>query len=162
MDGPDTKRALRQGGATESCPSDKAIMVLFPTGFLEAVTGCRSPEEIYDVVLMDVRMPEMDGVTATRLIRSLKGEAASVPIIGVTANAMTGDRENYLSAGMNEYVPKPIQPARLTAALARTCHVHCPLNQAAGRDNRAETGSSAADLEALIGRVDSLLDGKSA
>jgi CheY-like chemotaxis protein len=62
----------------------------------------------YHLVLMDVQMPEMDGIEATRRIRALSGETASTPIIAVTANAMKGDREQYLQAGMNDYLAKPI------------------------------------------------------
>lgn len=73
----------------------------------------------YDVVLMDIHMPEMDGVTATRKIRELPGEQANIPIIAVTANAMKGDRENYLAAGMTDYVTKPIEPKDLFSAIRR-------------------------------------------
>jgi len=73
----------------------------------------------YDLILMDVQMPKMDGVAATARIRSLSGEAGRVPIIAVTANAMAGDRERYLAAGMDDYVSKPIDPAMLAAVLAR-------------------------------------------
>jgi len=73
----------------------------------------------YDLVLMDVQMPEMDGMSATRRVRSLPGEVSRIPIIALTANAMTGDRERYLSVGMTDYVTKPIDPAALEAAIAR-------------------------------------------
>ncbi len=63
----------------------------------------------YDVVLMDIHMPEMDGVAATKAIRALDdADRASIPIIALTANAMAGSRDTYLAAGMNEYVSKPI------------------------------------------------------
>jgi PAS domain S-box-containing protein len=75
----------------------------------------------YDVVLMDVQMPEMDGMSATRAIRNLAGPERTVPIIALTANALVGQRENYLAAGMNDYVTKPIKPATLVAAINRWC-----------------------------------------
>ncbi len=71
----------------------------------------------YDVVLMDIQMPEMDGLTATRYIRE-KFPAESHPrIVAMTANALTGDRERYLEAGMDDYVSKPIRPNELIRAL---------------------------------------------
>jgi CheY-like chemotaxis protein/nitrogen-specific signal transduction histidine kinase/HPt (histidine-containing phosphotransfer) domain-containing protein len=72
----------------------------------------------YDVVLMDMEMPEMGGLEATVRIRALeKGAGRHVPIIAMTANAMKGDRERCLEAGMDGYVAKPIQPAELWEAL---------------------------------------------
>ena len=62
----------------------------------------------YDLVLMDIRMPVMSGVEATQRIRALTGPASKLPIIAMTANAMAGDREEYLAAGMDDYVAKPI------------------------------------------------------
>jgi CheY-like chemotaxis protein len=84
----------------------------------------------YDAVLMDCQMPEMDGFTATRRIREREesafvlGASSSailphIPIIAMTANAMTGDRDQCLEAGMDDYVAKPIKPLELRAILER-------------------------------------------
>jgi CheY-like chemotaxis protein len=72
----------------------------------------------YDVVLMDVQMPEMDGMEATRAIRALPSPACDVPIIAMTAAAMRGDAEKCLEVGMNGYVSKPIDRAKLRSVLA--------------------------------------------
>ena len=79
----------------------------------------RIEREIFDLVLMDVHLPGIDGVTATRRIRGLGGDAAAIPIIALTANAMKGDRDGYLAAGMDDYVSKPIDASALQAAIAR-------------------------------------------
>jgi PAS domain S-box-containing protein len=71
----------------------------------------------YDVILMDVQMPEMDGETATRLIRQQWPLEEQPRIIAMTANALQGDREHYLSMGMDDYVSKPINVDELTRAL---------------------------------------------
>ncbi len=89
----------------------------------EAVSAIRNIP--YDLVLMDVRMPKLDGPSATRKIRELGSAAPQVPIIALTANAMTGDREAYLAAGMNDYVSKPIEPRKLFAAMARAIGRYC-------------------------------------
>jgi CheY-like chemotaxis protein len=72
----------------------------------------------FDVVLMDVQMPEMDGLEATRRIRR-RWPDRPIRIVGLTANAMAGDREACLAAGMDDYVSKPIRPEELQAAIAR-------------------------------------------
>jgi signal transduction histidine kinase/DNA-binding response OmpR family regulator len=73
----------------------------------------------YDLVLMDAQMPEMDGPAATRAIRALPGAKSRLPIIAMTANAMAGDRELYLAAGMDDYISKPIDRRRLDELLQR-------------------------------------------
>jgi CheY-like chemotaxis protein len=72
----------------------------------------------FDVVLMDVQMPELDGLEATRRIRA-RWPDRPLQIVAMTANALAGDREACLAAGMDDYISKPIRPAELTAALER-------------------------------------------
>jgi len=64
----------------------------------------------FDLILMDVQMPEMDGVEATRRIRALPAPRGAVPIFAMTAHAMNGVSDEYLAAGMSDYIPKPFQP----------------------------------------------------
>jgi two-component system, sensor histidine kinase and response regulator len=75
----------------------------------------------FDIVLMDVQMPEMDGLTATREIRRMQesGEIRDIPIVAMTAHAMMGDRERCLQAGMSDYLSKPVRPGDLAEVLAR-------------------------------------------
>ncbi|MDB6061617.1 MAG: Ethylene receptor [Verrucomicrobiaceae bacterium] len=86
---------------------------------VEAVNRVRN--EQFDVVLMDVQMPLLDGYAATRAIRADK-TIVQPPIIAMTANAMQGDRDECIAAGMNDYVAKPISPAELLMTLSRWIH----------------------------------------
>lgn len=108
-----------------------ALGVLSELGFnadaaangIEAIDSLKAAlnTQAYSMVIMDCQMPEMDGYEATRQIR--KGIAgnknSSVPIIAMTANAMQGDREKCLSAGMDDYLPKPIDPEKLSKKLSK-------------------------------------------
>jgi PAS domain S-box-containing protein len=106
---------------------------------LEAVEAWR--RGTYDLILMDVQMPVLDGVAATTMIR--KAEAATnrrVPIIAVTAHALQGDRERFLEAGMDGYIEKPIRPDRLRAEMER----FLPLRKDEGgrmKDEQSRTAS---------------------
>ena len=75
-------------------------------------------QDKFDLILMDIQMPEMDGYEATAAIRELERESGSrIPIVAMTANALTGDRERCLDAGMDAYVAKPIKPEELDSLL---------------------------------------------
>jgi two-component system sensor histidine kinase/response regulator len=91
------------------------VVDLVETG-LDAVEAVR--RKAYDVILMDCQMPIMDGFTATQEIRELDRPWAGIPIIAVTANAMSSDREHCLDAGMDDYLSKPIKPSTLIEVLA--------------------------------------------
>jgi CheY-like chemotaxis protein len=82
---------------------------------VEAVEAARSGR--FDLILMDIRMPRMDGVEATRAIRALDGPAGEVPIIALTANADPEDAQGYIACGMHAVVEKPIKPERLLQAM---------------------------------------------
>ena len=73
----------------------------------------------YDLILMDVNMPGMDGLEATRRIRALPQPQAGVPVVALTADVMTHHQEAYREAGMNGFVPKPFSPVQLLSEIAR-------------------------------------------
>jgi CheY-like chemotaxis protein/HPt (histidine-containing phosphotransfer) domain-containing protein len=85
---------------------------------LEAVEALK--RQPYDVVLMDIQMPEMDGLEATRHVRRELPDARQPRVIAMTANAMQGDREMCLAAGMDDYVSKPIRVEELVNALSKS------------------------------------------
>ncbi len=89
-------------------------------------------EAAYDVVLMDVQMPVMDGLTATAAIRAREPPGTHVPIIAMTARAMKGDRERCLAAGMDEYISKPIDAGQVFAEIRR-------LTEGAGRERSSHS-----------------------
>ncbi|MBP5362616.1 MAG: response regulator [Ruminococcus sp.] len=79
-----------------------------------------SDKGYYDAILMDVRMPEMDGLTATRTIRALdRPDAKTIPIIAMTANVFDEDIERSLQAGMNAHLSKPIEPEKIYETISR-------------------------------------------
>ena len=76
--------------------------------------------EVFDLVLMDVEMPRLDGLMTTRRIRE-RAALARLPIVGLTAHAANSDRERRLAAGMNDYLSKPVSVRDLRAAIERWC-----------------------------------------
>jgi CheY-like chemotaxis protein len=102
-----------------------ALKILEKSGFVaEAVGNGRLAVEAvrnghYDLVLMDVQMPDMDGFEATAAIRRLDSALREIPIIAMTANAMAGDRERCISSGMDDYISKPVSLPLLRSALER-------------------------------------------
>jgi CheY-like chemotaxis protein len=107
---------LNQLVATELLESVAGMSVALARNGSDALRMAR--EHRYAAILMDVQMPVMDGYEATRAIRG-QPTTGTVPIIGMTANALTGDRQLCLTAGMNDYITKPFEPAELFAVLAR-------------------------------------------
>jgi signal transduction histidine kinase/BarA-like signal transduction histidine kinase len=85
---------------------------------VQSVAAAWADERPYDLLLMDMQMPVMDGVTATRLLRETYS-AQALPIVAMTANAMQADRERCLGAGMNGFITKPVNPQDLFEALLR-------------------------------------------
>ena len=92
--------------------------------------------EAYDCVLMDIQMPNMDGITATKLIRESDKPWRDVPVIAMTAHAMDGDRELFLSAGLNDYISKPVDLAQLSQVLTR----NLPRDPAVSQDSQPDSG----------------------
>ena len=129
---------------------------------LEAVQQVQAQK--YDVVLMDVQMPEMDGPTATRKIRALSDkETANIPIIALTANAMKGDRETYLAAGMSDYVTKPIDPRILFGAILRSTDnpslsTHPSVPSVLQQEPRIQGAYVTAELQNLVSEFDKLIE----
>jgi PAS domain S-box-containing protein len=110
-----------------------------------ATTGLEAVEAVecrtYDVVLMDVQMPEMDGIEATRCIRANLASHRQPWIIAMTAHAMRGDREWCLAAGMNDYISKPVQVKELGRALLRAVQSHPPITSNVDGERDTETDS---------------------
>ena len=115
----------------EDNPVNQKVAIRFLTGLgHEAVLVGNGQEAIdrlahesFDLVLMDVQMPVLDGLAATRAIRQAEASAPEPPrhtcIVAMTANALSGDRELCLAAGMDDYIPKPLTPMSVNAAIER-------------------------------------------
>jgi len=132
-----------------------ALAMLKDSGYhLDTVTnGKEAVESVcnlpYDLVLMDISMPEMNGIQATAAIRELTDDKARIPIVAMTAHAIKGDREKFIAAGMNDYISKPIDKQRLLKVLDKWLAQPAP---ATPLDSAAETTSQPSkvlDINAL-------------
>jgi two-component system sensor histidine kinase/response regulator len=118
---------------------------------VEAVAKARTTD--YALILMDLQMPRMDGIEATRAIRALPGYA-EVPILAMTANAYSEDRQQSYAAGMNDFVAKPVSPGQLYATLLRWLPENATPGQApveVGAPAQAVPASGASELPAIPG-----------
>lgn len=133
-----TQAMLERDGHTVTIAQDGEI----------AVNLVREAPDSYDVILMDVQMPNMDGVQATVSIRQFARNVEKLPIIGLTANAFQDQKDEYLSAGMQFVLTKPLDISDLRSALGRFASVQ-PREQA--NDDPAPVGSTTAPLTAAAG-----------
>ena len=131
----------------------------------EALTIAQS--RAFDLILMDIQMPEMDGLSAAAAIRALPGANGSAPIVAVTANAMVGDRERYLAAGFDDYLAKPLHLDQLQEVIARwtegpAWHVDTGGSQPAALDReraaQLRAGMMEPDFTALAQRLPKEID----
>jgi PAS domain S-box-containing protein len=112
---------------------------------LEAVAAVESRR--YDLVLMDVHMPILDGIEAAQRIRALPGEAGAVPIVALTADAVAGVRQQYIAAGMDDFLSKPFDPTALAVVVERWTADLAP--DAAGRADEPAAESALLDGERI-------------
>lgn len=131
---------------------------------LEAVAAVT--RSTYDIVLMDIHMPELDGIKATQKIRSLEGAAGRVPIIAMTADISDEDRERFAAGGMNDHVAKPIDQESLFQVISNAVTVaipdmsQAPASSPAVIDDERSTlsGGTKKDVDDLIESIDGVLN----
>jgi PAS domain S-box-containing protein len=126
---PPSERSLKILLAEDNCVNQMVVVRLLQRSGHSVRVAANGREAVhlfgndrYDAVLMDVQMPEMDGLEATRLIRlaeSVSGSNRRTPVIALTAHAMAGDEQNCIDAGMDGYLSKPLDPRMLTDTLGR-------------------------------------------
>lgn len=119
-------RALVADDVTTNRILMKALLTKLGLEVTLASDGCEAVEklsaEAFDVVFMDIQMPRMDGCQATRIVRE---RGCTAPIIALTAHTDEGDEATFLDAGCDDYLPKPIDGARLVETLARHLSAAC-------------------------------------
>jgi len=143
------------------------IAVLRKIGF-EHIAVCGSGAEVikileksvFDIVLMDIQMPEMDGIQATAIIRDVKSGVLrhSVPVIAMTANAMVEDRDNCIKAGMNDYISKPISDSSVAFVLDKWLPHVCDSKRGAGIPAGSHDVETIFDYEDLYSRLSGDID----
>jgi PAS domain S-box-containing protein len=162
----EARRRLRVLVAEDNAVNRKLVLTMLQKRGHEAIAvedGRQavdlSAQETFDLILMDVQMPQMDGYKATKLIREREKQTGRhIPIIAMTAHAMKGDREKCLEAGMDDYVPKPVQAARLYEVIERVASVESgsPAESGvfAGKEDADATKTEPAfDYNAALARV---------
>jgi signal transduction histidine kinase/CheY-like chemotaxis protein len=126
----------------------QALCEMFGCTSETAVDGVEALESVqqrqFDLILMDIKMPRMDGVQATKAIRALEGPMGAVPIVALTANADPDDAKKYLACGMAAVVEKPIKPERLRMAIHAALEQTTSAAAAEGAPARGRTSRSAA------------------
>jgi PAS domain S-box-containing protein len=160
----DERRRIRILLAEDNHLNQKlAVALLSKAGYsVDAVEDGKTAVEAfrrgaYDLILMDVQMPEMDGFEATRAIREMESDGRHIPIVAMTAHAMTGDRERCLAAGMDDYVSKPINARSLIRTIERWTESPGSTKITSPEDNaerEAREKDSPVDLEEALTRFD--------
>lgn len=142
-----------------------AIAMLMRMGHVVTVAnnGLEALNEVktnaFDVVLMDIHMPQMDGLEALHKIRALEDPVSKIPVIALTANAMKGDREKYIAAGMDDYVAKPINTDLLSGALEKATGMVSHLKGAASSSLATDRKDIADDAQSILDDFDRILEG---
>ena len=159
--------AIRRSGARILVVEDNVVNQEVALGILRKLgvradavgDGAEALESLktlpYDLVLMDMQMPEMDGLEATRIIRNPQSAVLNhhVPVIAMTANAMRGDRQRCLAAGMNDYISKPVSPQALVDAMNAWLPPDTPDTRSDLSASEAEPEASILDRSGLIARL---------
>ena len=135
----------------------KGLLSIFKLNIDTCISGQDAIEKVkktkYDIIFMDHMMPEMDGIETTAAIRALDGDYyRNVPIVALTANAITGMREMFLEKGFNDYISKPIEMAKLGAIMETWISAEKKISESA--EEKKETGKSRIPEEFAIAGID--------
>jgi two-component system sensor histidine kinase/response regulator len=159
---PEEKRPELPGGMKVLLAEDNPVNMKLASRLLERVglevgvaeNGARALEALergsFDLVLMDVQMPEMDGLEATRKIREReKGTSRRIPIVALTAHSMKGDRERFLAGGMDDYLSKPLDAGQLYRVLSK----HLSATEVQGLTPKSISSTGVLDIDELYDRL---------